>query len=141
MGRETSAGVILRRYTSRCEYLLLDYGTHWDFPKGHIESGEEPQTTAKRELEEETGIHDAQFIPGFTHSMRYFYRKAGEGMTKVVIYFLAETSSGQITLSHEHSGYAWLPYEDAMKRLTFQNARDLLAKAVAFPSAIRTGNE
>jgi len=141
MGRETSAGVILRRYTSRCEYLLLDYGTHWDFPKGHIESGEEPQTTAKRELEEETGIHDAQFIPGFTHSMRYFYRKAGEGMTKVVIYFLAETSSGQVTLSHEHSGYAWLPYEDAMKRLTFQNARDLLAKAVAFPSAIRTGNE
>ena len=141
MGRETSAGVILRRYTSRCEYLLLDYGTHWDFPKGHIESGEEPQTTAKRELEEETGIYDAQFIPGFTHSMRYFYRKAGEGMTKVVIYFLAETSSGQVTLSHEHSGYAWLPYEDAMKRLTFQNARDLLAKAVAFPSAIGTGNQ
>ncbi len=141
MRQETSAGVILRRYTSRWEYLLLDYGTHWDFPKGHIEAGEEPQTTARRELEEETGINDAQFIPGFTHSMRYFYRKAGEGTTKVVIYFLAETSRGQVTLSHEHSGYAWLPYEDAMKRLTFQNARDLLAKAAAFPPAVRTDNE
>ena len=141
MGRETSAGVILRRHLSRWEYLLLDYGTHWDFPKGHIEPGEDPQTTARRELEEETGIQDAQFISGFTHSMRYFYRKAGEGMTKVVIYFLAETATGQVTLSHEHSGYAWLPYEEAMRRLTFRNARDLLAKAVAFPPAIRTGSE
>jgi 8-oxo-dGTP pyrophosphatase MutT (NUDIX family) len=141
MGQETSAGVILRRHTSRWEYLLLDYGTHWDFPKGHIEPGEEPQATARRELEEETGITDARLIPGFTHSMRYFYRKAGEGITKVVIYFLAETSSGQVTLSHEHSGYAWLPYEDAIKRLTFQNARDLLAKAAAIPSAIAPGTE
>ena len=141
MGRETSAGVILRRYTSRWEYLLLDYGTHWDFPKGHIEAGEDPQTTAMRELEEETGIHDARFIPGFTHTMRYFYRKMGEGMTKVVIYFLAETSGGQVTLSHEHSGYAWLPYEDAMQRLTFENARELLTKAVAVPSALQTGGE
>jgi hypothetical protein len=67
--------------------------------------------------------------------MHYFYRKAGEGMTKVVIYFLAETPTGEVTLSHEHSGYAWLPYQDALKRLTFRNARDLLAKADAFLDA------
>jgi len=132
MGREASAGVILRRNAPRREYLLLDYGSHWDFPKGHIEAGEDPQTTAMRELQEETGIRDARLVPGFTHSMRYFYRKAGEGMVKVVIYFLAETPTGEVTLSHEHSGFAWLPYEDALKRVTFRNARDLLAKAEVF---------
>ncbi|MBI3084599.1 MAG: NUDIX domain-containing protein, partial [candidate division NC10 bacterium] len=116
----------------RREYLLLDYGSHWDFPKGHIEPGEDPQTTAARELQEETGIRDARIVPGFKESMRYFYRKAGEGMLKVVIFFLAETPTGEVTLSSEHSGYVWLPYEDALKRLTFKNARDLLAKAQAF---------
>lgn len=132
MGREISAGVILVRNQSQREYLLLDYGSHWDFPKGHIEPGEDPQTTAARELQEETGIRDARFVPGFKESMRYFYRKAGEGMLKVVIFFLAETPTGEVTLSPEHSGYLWLPYEKAVKRLTFKNARDLLAKAQAF---------
>lgn len=135
MGREISAGVILVRNNPRREYLLLDYGSHWDFPKGHIEPGEDPQTTAARELQEETGIRDARIVPGFKESMRYFYRKAGEGMLKVVIFFLAETPTGEVTLSHEHSGYVWLPYEDALKRLTFKNARDLLAKAQAFLDA------
>ena len=135
MGREISAGVILARNKTQREYLVLDYGTHWDFPKGHIEAGEDPETAAARELQEETGIRDAQFVPGFTESMRYFYRKAGEGMLKVVIYFLAETPAGDVTLSHEHSGYVWLPYDEALKRLTFRNARELLIKAHTFPDA------
>lgn len=135
MGREISAGVILVRNTPQQEYLILDYGSHWDFPKGHIEAGEDPLTTAARELQEETGIRDARFAPGFTHSMRYFYRKAGEEMFKVVIYFLAETPTGDVTLSHEHSGYSWLPYEESLKRLTFGNARDLLTKAHVFLAA------
>ncbi len=139
MGREISAGVILARNTPQREYLVLDYGTHWDFPKGHIEAGEDPETAAARELQEETGIRDAQFVPGFTESMRYFYRKAGEGMLKVVIYFLAETPAGDVTLSHEHSGFAWLSMEDALKRLTFKNARDLLATAHAFLEARAPG--
>jgi 8-oxo-dGTP pyrophosphatase MutT (NUDIX family) len=135
MGREISAGVILYRRQPQREYLLLDYGSHWDFPKGHIEAGEDPQTTATRELQEETGVRDARFVSGFQESMRYFYRKAGEGMQKVVIYFLAETASGIVTLSDEHAGYLWLPYEPALRRLTFKNARDLLTKADTFLNA------
>jgi len=139
MGREISAGVILFRSHPQREYLLLDYGSHWDLPKGHIEAGEDPQTTAGRELQEETGIRDAQFVPGFKESMRYFYRKAGEGMLKVVIYFLAETPTGNVTLSEEHSGYLWLPYEAARERLTFKNARELLTRAHAFLNAKASG--
>ena len=141
MGQETSAGVILFRHRPRREYLVLDYGSHWDFPKGHIEAGEDPQTTARRELQEETGVRDARFVPDFKESMRYFYRKAGEDMRKVVIYFLAETAGGDVTLSHEHCGYQWLRYDEAVGRLTFKNARDLLAKAERFlqPEAAGAG--
>ncbi|MEK7206037.1 MAG: NUDIX domain-containing protein [candidate division NC10 bacterium] len=138
MGREISAGVILFRSHPQREYLLLDYGSHWDLPKGHIEAGEDPQTTAARELQEETDIRDAQFVPGFKESMRYFYRKAGERMLKVVIYFLAETPIGNVTLSDEHSGYLWLPYEAALEHLTFKNARELLGKAQEFLDAKRS---
>ena len=129
MGHEVSAGVILFHSQPRLEYLLLDYGSHWDFPKGHIEEGEDPYTTARRELEEETGIQDARFISGYLQRMRYLYRRGGERMRKVVIYFLAETATHQVTLSHEHSGYLWVSYEEAMQLLTFKTACDLLKKA------------
>jgi 8-oxo-dGTP pyrophosphatase MutT (NUDIX family) len=132
MGHEVSAGVILFHSQPRREYLLLDYGSHWDFPKGHIEEGEDPYTTAKRELQEETGIQDARFISGYFQRMRYFYRRAGERMSKVVIYFLAETAAHEVMLSHEHAGYVWAPYEEALQRLTFTTARDLLMKAQLF---------
>ncbi|HTU00973.1 MAG TPA: bis(5'-nucleosyl)-tetraphosphatase [Candidatus Sulfotelmatobacter sp.] len=129
MVREFSAGVILVHRGPPREYLLLDYGTHWDFPKGHLEKGEDPETAARRELEEETGIVASPFLPGFRESMRYFYRKSGKPMLKTVTYFLAETSVTHITLSDEHSGYAWLPYREALGRLTFKTARDLLTRA------------
>ena len=132
MRYEVSAGVILFRTRANREYLLLDYGSHWDFPKGHIEEGEDPVATARRELREETGIRDARFVSGYLERMRYFYRKAGEQMRKVVIYFLAETAGEEVILSHEHCGYAWASYEEALQRLTFKTAKDLLSKAHRF---------
>jgi hypothetical protein len=51
---------------------------------------------------------------------------------KEVVYFVAETDLKDITLSHEHQGSNWLPYDLAMEQLTFDNARDLLEKAQNF---------
>ena len=37
--------------------MIFRYGC-WDFPKGKVEEGEEWETAAVREVEEETGLHD-----------------------------------------------------------------------------------
>ena len=130
MPREISAGVILLRRTPEPHYLLLHYGTgHWDFPKGHIEPGEEAQETARRELQEETGISQFRFLDGYKQTLRYFFRQQGIGIFKLVIYFLAETIQSDVSLSFEHTGFAWLPYDAALVRLTFKNSKELLTKA------------
>ncbi len=130
MPREISAGVILFRQAPEPYYLLLHYGSdHWDFPKGHIEAGEDAQQTAIRELKEETGISDVRFVDGYKQTLRYFFRQKGIGIFKTVIYFLAESQQSTVSLSHEHIGFDWLPYDLAMVRLTFKNSQDLLAKA------------
>ena len=130
MPREISAGVIVFRRAPEWHYLLLHYESgHWDFPKGHIEVGEEAQETARRELKEETGISQVRFLKGYKQTLRYFFRQKGIGIFKIVIYFLAETEQSEITLSPEHIGFDWLPYDAALKRLTFKNSRDLLVKA------------
>jgi 8-oxo-dGTP pyrophosphatase MutT (NUDIX family) len=130
MPREISAGMILFRRTPEPSYLLLHYESgHWDFPKGHIESGEDPEETAKRELQEETGISEIHLLDGYKQALRYFFRQKGIGIFKVVIFFLAETTQSEVTLSAEHVGFDWLPYDAALARLTFKNSRDLLIKA------------
>lgn len=53
--REVNAagGLVTNR---RGDYLLIKRGGLWDLPKGHQEVGEDIQTCAVREVEEETGI-------------------------------------------------------------------------------------
>src|SRR5689334_11194252 len=72
--REHSAGFILFRDSPAGPlYLLLDYGKHWDYPKGHLEKGESPWQAAVRELKEETGIRQLDRVGRFQKDMRYFF--------------------------------------------------------------------
>jgi 8-oxo-dGTP pyrophosphatase MutT (NUDIX family) len=129
--REKSCGIVLfRREKSNRFFLLLHYpGGHWDFGKGHVELNEDEKTTALREMREETGIKNIAFLEGFRHKVDYFYRRDRKLYHKDVIFFIGETGETGVKLSHEHQGYAWLPYEEALHQLTFDNAKLLLKKS------------
>ena len=44
------------------ETLMIYCYRHWDLPKGHIDPGEEADTTAVREVAEETGVEGAKIV-------------------------------------------------------------------------------
>lgn len=114
------------------QYLLLDYGRHWDFPKGHVEENEDDLSAAIRELREETGITDIELVPSFHHEITYFFRDRKKGLVrKTVVFYLGQThaTDGEIVISHEHEGFEFLPFEAALKRITFANARRVLELA------------
>ncbi|MBI4549011.1 MAG: NUDIX domain-containing protein [Ignavibacteriae bacterium] len=123
--------MVVRKTKDRPEFLLLHYGLgHWDFPKGNIEKGEKQEDTVRREIAEETGITRIKFIDGFRETIKYFYKWKGQNIFKIVVYYLVETRQKNVTLSDEHQGYAWLPYTEAFKKLTFKNSKDVLNKAM-----------
>jgi len=133
LARVKSCGAVVFKKNTQVEYLLLHYGGgHWDFVKGEVEKGESEKDTARRELEEETGITDAQFIGDFRADISYFFRSAGQTIYKQVVYFLVEVTSSTVKLSYEHAEYTWLGYDEALKKLTFKNARNVLSKAHEF---------
>ena len=139
MKQEKSAGAILFRKEKEPIYLLLHYEEgHWDFPKGHIEKGETEQETVKREVEEETGIKDIEIIPNFKEKMQYYYKLKGELMNKTVIFYLAKTKTEKVKLSFEHIGFEWLPYTEAIEKLTYKNAKEILEKANKYLKTHRT---
>ena len=134
MAQEKSCGaIVFTKHKEGIKYLLLHYGPgHWDFPKGKQEKNEKEEQTASREIKEETGIENIEYIDNFRELIKYFYKNGEETVYKEVIFFLAETNSEEVTLSSEHIGYAWLSYEHAYKKATFNNAKELLEKANQF---------
>lgn len=135
MTRERSAGtVVFRREDGEISYLLLHYATesrHWDFPKGKIEKGEFAHQAAVREVREETGITDLHLLDGFQVEISYYFTRDKQVIYKEVVFFLAETRTAEVRISHEHIGFRWVSYDTALKQLTYENAKEVLRKAHA----------
>ena len=131
MIEETSAGIVLfRKENSKNLFLLLHYPSgHWDFVKGKMEKGESPHETAIRETKEETGITDISFVKNFEEWIKYNFQYQGELVNKKVVFYLAETKTKEIKISHEHLDFAWMDYNSAMDKTTFDNAKTVLTKA------------
>ena len=130
---ERSAGaLVFRDAPSSRVYLLLEYPAgHWDFPKGNIEKGESPIETMAREVREETGLKSIRAVDGFEHVIEYYYNRGGKRVHKQVTFFLAEATdpNESVTLSFEHRQFAWRPFEEALKIVSYQNSRRLLRAA------------
>lgn len=115
-----SAGVVLvRRAEDGWRVLLLRAYDYWDCPKGVVEAGEDPLTTAKREVREETGIGDLEFRWG-----EEFIETPPYSKQKVARYYLAATASEAVELpvnpeigAPEHHEYRWLKIADARERV------------------------
>jgi len=131
MIEETSSGIVLfRKENDKILFLLLHYPSgHCDFVKGKMEEGETPHETAIRETQEETGITDVEFLDNFEEWIQYNFQYQGELVQKKVVFFLGETKTKDITISHEHLNFTWMDYTTAMEKTTFDNAKTILSKS------------
>ena len=131
MIEETSAGIVLfRKEDSKILFLLLHYPSgHWDFIKGKMEEGESTHETAIREAKEETGIIDITFLENFEEWINYDFQYQGELVHKKVVFFLAETKTKEVMISHEHLDFIWMDYNTSMEKTTFDNAKTVLTRA------------
>jgi ATP adenylyltransferase len=96
----------------------------WVLPKGHIEAGESAATAAVREVAEEMGL--ATRIVDWLSDYRFTYKKA-----RHVGYFLLHVESHLPDFAaHDGTDTFFLPPDDALARLTFDNDRALVRQAI-----------
>ena len=69
---EAGGGIVLN---DRGEFLVIYRNGTWDLPKGKLEKGEDFQTAALREVEEETGLHGLQMIETLTSTYHTYHLK------------------------------------------------------------------
>lgn len=131
---ETSAGgVVFRRADAGLLVLVIrDAYKNWGFPKGHLEQGEDAASAAVREVAEETGLRD--LVPhGQIMDIDWFFRFRGKLIHKNCTFFLFESASGDAQPQHDEGITAcrWLPLEEALKVVSYANAREVLRAAGA----------
>ena len=114
-----AGAVVFRRTAGGIRLLVLRAFKNWDFPKGSVEAGEDQLDTARREVEEETGLGNLDFPFGDEHKETLPY-----AANKIARYYLAETAEHAIELPvspelgrPEHHEYRWVTYDEAEELL------------------------
>ncbi len=95
-------------------FLLMRHSDRWDLPKGHVDSGENDMQCALRELEEETGIREAdiEIDEHFRFVTEYpvFKKKKRRTVTKQLVIFLARLTGDVEIIVTEHPGFEWFEW-------------------------------
>jgi 8-oxo-dGTP pyrophosphatase MutT (NUDIX family) len=135
---ETSAGGVVFRMSEGAPLFLLirDSYKNWGFPKGHLESGEQPEAAALREVSEETGLSDLS-LRGLIDTIDWHFRFRGRLIHKICHFFLMETGSSSTSPQRAEGITAcrWLRFEDAEELISYTNARDVLRRARSLVAA------
>ncbi|MCX8033863.1 MAG: NUDIX hydrolase [Thermodesulfovibrio sp.] len=131
MKKAFSAGGVVYKFDGENLKILLiatNNGKVWALPKGLIEKDEEPKEAALREIKEETGV-DGKIIDE-VGVISYWFVLKNEKYFKRVKYFLVEYISGDINPDREVDTAQWFTPEEALKKLTYKNDKEILKKAL-----------
>lgn len=125
-------GVVFTRQNGTVYYVIIRHlGGHCGFPKGHMEPGETQRQTALREIREEVGL-DCVLMDGFCEEEWYSLPERS-GLQKQVVYFLAQYANQTLSAQPQEVAEVYLlPYAQALEKLTFAEARQILQKANDF---------
>lgn len=115
-----------------CVFHRSDFD-QWQFISGGGEDNETPIQAAKREIFEESGINAENvtkltsmcYIPADIFKKHYLCSWP-EDTYVIPEYTFAFSCEDDIKLSHEHTEYIWLTYEEAKKKLKWDSNRTAL---------------
>jgi 8-oxo-dGTP pyrophosphatase MutT (NUDIX family) len=132
----SAGGVVFRGEKGSVEVVIVSVGgqNRWQLPKGLVDAGEKPETTAVREAREEGGVSSE--IVELIETIEYWYAGLDNGIKvrfhKRVHFYLLRYVSGD-TKDHdwEVNEARWVPIEDATGQLAFDNEKRVMERAHA----------
>ncbi len=128
----SAGGVIFRKLEDTFEVALIATKgkTVWTLPKGIIDKGEQPEMTAVREIEEETGLL-GRIVDALGENSYWFYLKdENTKYRKTVTYFLLEYAGGSMeNYCWEVDEAQWFPVESALQKVSYKGDREILERA------------
>lgn len=94
----------------------------WSFPAGRSEPGEDPETNARRELMEETGLTVGPLVPIGAFSP--------PGTVFRIVVFAARAGEGEPVAADDAAKAAFVPFADVLTRPVTAGAAGWIARAI-----------
>lgn len=128
--RSSAGGIVLG---ADGKILLVEqHGNTWSFPKGGVEDGESELGAARREVLEETGVSELEYVRELGSYERYSIGKDGTSeMTELGLrrrtFFLFRTAQSELVPQDgEVTRAVWTTVEEALTLLTHPADRAFL---------------
>ena len=144
----SAGGVVFRAARKEFELaFVLDSTKKWTFPKGHIRRGEKIEEAAKRESEEEMGLHGLQTIRRLGQIDIWFvdkYVHKGALIHKYIYYVLMRAPSyARLRIPPRPKrgeplfGVRWMPLQEALQFSNYKDVQPILKRAIEAIEKIR----
>lgn len=140
--REPTSGGIVFRFTKDkkdIEILLIqDSKERWTIPKGHIEPGETAKVTARREIEEETGLKNVSVLT-WLGKIHFKYRRLDKLVLMTTQIYLVQALDDHEMPTPEKwmKGIRWFSFTDALEAIEYEDIEKLMLVA---KKKIRSGD-
>ncbi len=121
---EASGGVVKNNYN---DFLFIFKNGKWDLPKGKIDSGENPEKAAIREVNEETSLLELEMMCFVTNT--YHLYKQGSIILKKTFWFLMKAHNFQEMKPQKEEGITdlkWFSKKDFPS--TYNSIKYVLSK-------------
>ena len=116
------AGAVVLSAKNMAKVALLYRGEQkdWSFPKGHIESGENPSEAMIREIKEETGLN----IKIIKELPDYLYSNKMEGDIVTKMFLVRSEDDSKHKLEFKKDDIQWISYDKVVEKLIYDNLKD-----------------
>ncbi len=129
----TAGGIVFRRgKDNKIEILLIqDAKDRWTIPKGHIEEGEAAKETAKREINEETGLKEMNVL-NWLGKINFRYRRGNSLVLMTTEIFLVQAKGDTDDLTPEDwmNGIKWFSAHEALDKIAYEDISKLILLAM-----------
>jgi len=127
---ETTSGGIVYRLDKdgKIEILLIqDAKKRWTIPKGHVEPGEESRDTAKREIQEETGLQEMDVL-SWLGKVNFRYKRVSTLVLMTMHIYLVRAKGDTNDLNPEEwlTGIKWFPVNEAIDKMEYEDIGKLM---------------
>ena len=131
--RKTAGGVVIGPHNKIV--VVSQNGDSWSLPKGGIDSGETARESAEREIREETGIKDMEYVCDLGNYSRPRIGKDGHGdvpaQMKEITFFLFKTKQTELQPEDPDNPEAiWLSLGEAVSKLTHAKDKEFLESKI-----------
>jgi ADP-ribose pyrophosphatase YjhB (NUDIX family) len=127
MVKTRSAGGVVTNNEGKV-LVVSQRGTSWSLPKGHIDPGEDALVAARREIYEESGIRDLEFIRELgTYERHRIGVNGGEDRSewKVITMFLFRTSEKSLKpVDPDNPEARWVDKSKVRQLLTHERDKE-----------------